>query len=162
MPSERIELDPKYYLAAGFHRQEEVHQLRGFLREYMPRWRCTSRWLNKAHQNLDRVQCAEIDYADIARASVLVLLHGGSTTGGMWTELGIGIQRRMPIFIVHLKGSEHEKYRSSVFTYMRAIEHIWAIDLREAALEIRDKIDRLVHPIIPKEEFFYTPGIIND
>ena len=162
MTSERIELEPYYYLAAGFHRQEEVHQLRGLLRDYMPGWRCTSRWLNKAHQNLDRVQCAEIDYADIAKSSVLILLHGMSTTGGMWTELGIGIQRRMPIFIVHLRGSEHEKYRGSVFTYMKGIQHIWATDLREAALDIRDKIDRIKHPITPKEEFFYVPEVISD
>ena len=94
----------KFYIAAPYSHREATRKVAREIEDQSAGgrvgWTCNARWIEGTHDGLAATICAADDVADVRDADALVLLHGESTTGGFWVELGIAIERNLPIVIV--------------------------------------------------------------
>lgn len=91
----------KFYLAAPYDQRLSAQAMADAIEVLTAgRWRCTSRWLGGQYDDLPLPVAAHDDVEDVRESDALIILHGESTSGGMWVELGIALERSMPVGIV--------------------------------------------------------------
>ena len=88
----------KFYMAGTFSRRPEVLSLANRIAD-MTGWSCTSRWLTLNVQDNDPADNADMDFADIDEASLLVLL-GTRPSMGKFIEMGYAIGNHKPVVVL--------------------------------------------------------------
>ena len=88
-----------FYLAAGYSGRQH-HARLGRLIEEETSAVCTSGWLDGRHDGETALASAAEDLYDVQRAEALVLVHGPSTRGGKWVELGLALARSKPVVML--------------------------------------------------------------
>ena len=95
-----------FYLAGPYSDREHLRTCASVIAG-VSGWTCNARWLDGSHDGMSPMQAAKEDVADVRAADALVLVaERQSTKGGMWVELGIAIERPIPIVVVHPLGRD--------------------------------------------------------
>ena len=111
----------QFYLAAGYSARRTMKQAAERIAARAAGWQCCSRWLEGGHDNTASSVCGDDDLEDVRAADAMVVFHGPSTRGGKWVELGIAIERRIPILLV---GGGNQPPAPPVFAFTIAVT--WA------------------------------------
>lgn len=92
----------KFYIAASFSAREHCLELANDITaESLAELTCTSRWIRDRDESAmsDYDICME-DCEDLAVADAVLLIHGSTTKGGKWVELGLAIAWEKPVLFV--------------------------------------------------------------
>jgi hypothetical protein len=99
----------KVYFAGSYDIRKGLRQIRDKIKSaYIE---VTSEWIDYDFEAADapesREHYAHVDVEDILEASILVLfVSTASTSGGMWTEFGFALGRKIPVIVVGYQGVE--------------------------------------------------------
>ena len=125
-----------FYLAGSYANREYYINLSKRLEANTGwKWLCNSRWLDGRHEGLDDKICADDDCKDVWDADAVVLVHGNSSRGGMWCELGLAIAWKKPI--VFYIPDDSKNIPIPVFAHLPAI--LWVYSL----LDVSDRFQKI-------------------
>ena len=89
----------KYYLAASYYDKDEAREIANEI-DSQSNWKCNSRWLGGGFDSSSPEGAALVDLEDLNEADVIVVLHGKSSEGGMWVELGIALESGKSVIVM--------------------------------------------------------------
>jgi nucleoside 2-deoxyribosyltransferase len=97
----------KYYLAARFHRREEMEEYAGRISAaFGPPGTavCTARWVYGGEEGLNRIKIADLDLEDIHKADTLIIFtekYGSKFQGGgRFVEMGYALALRKRVIVI--------------------------------------------------------------
>ena len=88
----------KYYLAGPYDMRSDISALAESIGKNV-NWHNNASWLIEDMEDLPVKRIANIDIKDLQESDVLILVTGGSTTGGMWVEFGFALALNKPTII---------------------------------------------------------------
>ena len=116
-----------FYLAGSYANREELQEMVSRIEELsrFGDWKCNARWLSGSHDDISFTVCANEDVEDIKSADAIIVVHGQSTLGGMWCELGMAIMLNKPVMI-YIPPEELTR-DLPVFAYVNGIKSVSAL-----------------------------------